>query len=123
MLREENDPTKGKEKRLFCANKGCIPKPTKKDSTKIKEKRVFCNGFFGCSNGRKRAQSVDLEPLNYPDVELDNQPDFQKRLFCNPTGCFRKRGTYRGYEKFLEKLGKTGNMAVRLNIICHRIAK
>ncbi|XP_061171022.1 uncharacterized protein LOC133180552 [Saccostrea echinata] len=82
------------------------------DKTPIegREKRVFCNGFFGCSNGRKRSQSgsLDIAPLNYPIDEPEVQPSFRKRLFCNTGGCFGKRsGRYR---RFLEKLGKTGKL-------------
>lgn len=67
-----------------------------KDQTQ-KEKRVFCNGFFGCSNGKKRSDAMNLNPLDYPaDVsEPETKTDFRKRLFCNQGGCFgrRKRST------------------------------
>ncbi|XP_062605241.1 uncharacterized protein LOC134267027 [Saccostrea cucullata] len=75
-----------------------------------REKRVFCNGFFGCSNGRKRSQSgsMDIAPLNYPIDEPEEQPSFRKRLFCNQGGCFGKRsGRFR---RFLEKIEKASNL-------------
>lgn len=79
-----------------------------KDHTQ-KDKRVFCNGFFGCSNGKKRSDSMNLNPLDYPaDVpEPETKTGFQKRLFCNTGGCFgrRKRSASGSLERRLNNRG------------------
>ncbi|XP_022288390.1 uncharacterized protein LOC111100620 isoform X2 [Crassostrea virginica] len=71
------------------------------------DKRVFCNGFFGCSNGRKRSESMDLNPLNFPmdAPEPETKTDFRKRLFCNQGGCFgrRKRSASKRISDTLDK--------------------
>eukprot|EP00105_Crassostrea_gigas_P025572 XP_011446187.2 PREDICTED: adhesion G-protein coupled receptor D1-like [Crassostrea gigas] len=84
-----------------------------KDITQ-KDKRVFCNGFFGCSNGKKRSNSMNLNPLDYPvdAPEPETKTDFRKRLFCNTGGCFgrRKRSTSQTLERRLNNRGsKDGN--------------
>lgn len=79
-----------------------------KDITQ-KDKRVFCNGFFGCSNGKKRSNSMNLNPLDYPvdAPEPETKTDFRKRLFCNTGGCFgrRKRSTSQTLERRLNNRG------------------
>lgn len=53
-------------------------------------KRPFCNGFFGCTNGKRSRQRLEMTSLKLP------RQITEKRFLCNKIGCFngRKRSLY-----------------------------